>query len=596
MCGITGIIAQRGVNKRDLLLMTNEIAHRGPEGHGYFISKNKKIALGHRRLAIIDLSPLGKQPMTNEKKDLWITFNGEIYNYKNLKKELISLGHFFKSNTDTEVIIHAYEEWGVECVKKFNGMFAFALYDEKKEIIFLSRDRFGIKPLYYALLGNDTFVFASEIKSITKHSNFIKSINWSATKDYFTYRYIPAPKTIWNNVFKLEHAHCIIYDLKQKKLKKYKYYDLLETITSQGNSTIDEVLFNFEQAIESSMISDVEVGTFLSGGIDSSTITAFAKKHNKNLKTFSIGFEPEEYSELKYSQLVAKSLNLPHYTKIVSSINEKIIDNLVEVYDEPMADSSCIPTLLLCQLTSKHLKVVLSGDGGDEVFAGYNWYKKHLQTMKENRSNFVRLITNKHINKNNFENYYNKLLLNRFDEKMFGEFFTKRISALIKKENSSFIMKKYYREELSGVRALQYVDLNTFMIDDALVKVDRASASHSLEVRVPFLDHNLIESVWRLPKSIFSENETEKTVLKKIAENKIPKIILNKSKKGFSAPLTQWSIFQNIEDEILRGELINDGIINKEFIEKLKNNSFSNSQSILWMIFIFERWYLKWAK
>lgn len=599
MCGISGYISNQGIQEDVLTLMRDELIHRGPDGFGNYISDDFKVGLSHRRLSIVDLSEGGAQPMHDTNSDYVITYNGEVYNHVEIRKELESLGYKFKGKSDTEVVLNAYIQWGENCLDKFNGMFAFVIYNKTSNLLFIARDRFGIKPLYYSFLKNGDFAFASELKAIVRHPSFKKEMNISAMADYFKYRYIPSPKTIWNDVFKLEHAHYAVYDIQESSLVKVKYYDLYEKIKNK-TSTLKDVEYLLNESVKMQMMADVEVGTFLSGGMDSSSIALLAKQNNPNVKSFSMGFEPIEYSELGYSKEVAEHLNTEHITSIVNNLDDTIIDEMSFFYDEPLADSSCVPTYILSELTSKHLKVVLSGDGGDEVFSGYNWYNSYLLDYNSYTNSMVTkikmLFNNKSKNHiNNFEEYYNKLLLGRFDKGVMKEMFPKDIySNFIK--NDSNLMEKFLLEDLKSVRAVQNVDLNTFMVDDILVKVDRATMAHSIESRIPLLDHKLVEAVLSLPENVFPSSSTGKPVLKNMMEENLPDVVFNRKKQGFSAPVTDWPFFKKEKNKLKDGYLVKNGYLNYDFIEGLLNNDYNQSDSILWMIFILERWAIKWLK
>jgi len=591
MCGITGLITKNQVDQNVLTKMREKLSHRGPDDAGIFINDVKNVGLAHRRLSILDLSEAGHQPMSSADKSIWITFNGEIYNYQEIKKELAELGYTFKSNTDTEMIIYAYQEFGTQCLEKFNGMFSFAIYDSNKNQIFCARDRFGIKPFHYGFLTNGDFVFASEIKALLEHPAFKKEIDFGALGDYFKYRYIPSPRTIWKNIKKLSPGHFGLLDLSNFNLKIEKYYDLPEKALDQPDSSVEEVEALIKDAVKKRLISDVEVGAFLSGGIDSSSISYFANQEHKNIKSFSIGFKPEKFSELPDSKLVAEFLGTNHITKIIDNVDDDLGEQLSHFYDEPHADSSNIPTFLLSKMTSEHVKVALSGDGGDEIFAGYRWYRQYLLDRKIEK--IKALFGIGQAIQDNFENYYNKLLLNRFDNEKFKKFFTPETYNQVKNNNEN-LFEKYLNKSFHSVRKIQYVDLSTFMVDDILAKVDRASMAHSLEVRVPFLDHRLVEAVFKLSADDFPDDSYGKPVLKKIMKNKLPKSVLSKRKKGFSAPVTQWPFYQKANQIILKGNAVKDGIIQKKFIQDLIDNKYENSAGMVWMTYIFEKWYQKW--
>jgi len=591
MCGIAGYITKNQVDENVLIKMRDALSHRGPDDAGIFINEYKKVGLAHRRLSILDLSEAGHQPMSSEDKSIWIVYNGEIYNFQKIKNELKSLGYNFKSNTDTEIIIYAYKEYGIDCLEKFNGMFAFVIYDSNKNQLFFARDRFGIKPFHYGFLTNGDFVFASELKAITKHPAFKKEFDFGALGDYFKYRYIPSPRTIWKDIKKLPHGHYGILKLDGFDLKIEKHYDLADKVIGQPSTSLEEVESLMQDAVKKRLISDVEVGTFLSGGIDSSSITYFANKEHERIKSFSIGFVPEKYSELSDSKFVAEFLGTNHITKVIDNVEDDIGEQLSYFYDEPHADSSNIPTYLLSKMTSAHVKVALSGDGGDEIFSGYRWYRQYLLDTKIEK--IKSLFGSKQAIKQDFEKYYNSLLLNRFDDDKFKKFFASDIYQKVQDSNVN-IFEKYLDKDFKDVRQVQFVDFNTFMIDDILTKVDRASMAHSLEVRVPFLDHRLVEAVLRLPEKEYPQDSYNKPILKKLMQDKLPKQVLSKRKKGFSAPVTKWPFYKKSNQIILEGKAVQDGIIKKDFISDLIANKHKNRSGMIWMTYVFEKWYQKW--
>ncbi len=599
MCGLVGCCSNGAVDiSREILkTMSDTLTHRGPDDNGLYISPKKDVGLAHTRLSIIDLSESGHQPMSNEDKSIWIVYNGEIYNYQSIKSDLQELGHIFQGNSDTEVIIHAYEEYGIDCLQTFNGMFAFAVYDSNRRRIFIARDRFGIKPIYYGFLTDKVFVFASELKALAVHPSFTKQINFGALGDYFKYRYIPSPKSIWRDIYKLPQGHWAELDTSTFRFNTHRYYSLAERVQNATNSTVEEVAYNFKKAVKERLVADVEVGTLLSGGIDSSSISAITNELKSDVTAFSIGFEPEEYSELTYSKIVSDYLNINHIFEVVKHLDDDIVEKVVRSFDEPLADSSCIPTYILSEIVSKYVKVVLSGDGGDEVFSGYNWYHNYFRDYRNYKSTLISRIKDFVGIRNNvipnFETYYNSLLLNRFDTVSFKKVFMPDTYDLVMK-NFESVFRNYTDSPFSGVRAVQFVDLNTFMVDDILVKVDRASMANSVEVRVPLLDHNLVESIFRLDEKDYSSDSVDKPVLKKIVKGKLPEEILTRDKKGFSAPITEWIDFGRLAKISLDGDTVKDGIFNKDFILELVENRCPNCLGMLWMIFMFEKWYQRW--
>ncbi|MFH1550684.1 MAG: asparagine synthase (glutamine-hydrolyzing) [Planctomycetota bacterium] len=602
MCGIAGYcITRHGKVERDILIgMRDSLAHRGPDDAGLYISPDKKVGLAHRRLSIIDLSSDAAQPMANEDESIHLVYNGEIYNYKEIRQDLAGKGHMFRSRSDTEVIIHAYEEYGAGYLEFFNGMFAFALYDANSRLLFLARDRFGIKPLHYGFLADGSFVFASELKAVTRHPAFSKEIFLPALGDYFKYRYIPADRTIWKNIHKLTHGCCATLNLETGRLETRRYYSLDERVRNRPASTLEEVEANLNDAVAKRLVADVEVGALLSGGIDSSAITAIANGKQRGIKSFSIGFEPLEYSELPFSKKVAEYLGTNHITKTVAGFDDDIVTKLALCCDEPLADSSCLPTYILCEMVSGHVKVALSGDGGDEVFAGYEWYKTYLNSYRKHLKYNVAWKIKRLFGADGrvlpgFEKRYNKILLDRFTPALLKKLFTPEAAGDVLDGNES-LFERYTSNPWSGVRAVQHIDMNTFMVDDILTKVDRTSMAHSLEVRVPLLDHALVESVFALGEADFPSDSVGKPVLKRLARGLIPDEVMHKRKQGFSAPLNKWKHFDRIGDEAREGSAVKDGLLRRDFVAALQNGSMPRSEAMLWMIFVFEMWYRRWVR
>jgi len=583
MCGIVGFINKHNqVSPEILINMRDTMIHRGPDDSGVFISNNKKVGLGHRRLSILDLSEKGRQPMSNRDGNLWITYNGEIYNFKIIRKNLEQRGHIFKSDTDTEIILHAYEEYGRQCLDLFEGMFAFAIFDEKRNSLFMARDRFGIKPLYYGFLDNNTFGFGSELKSLVAHPAFKKDINYKALGSFFTYRYIPAPLSIWQNIYKLTHGHYIILDSNNWIISdQTQYYNLIEKVASRSKSTLEEVEFLLEDAVRKRLISDVEVGTLLSGGMDSATVTYYANKLHPGIKSFAIGFNNNR-DEAPHAKEIAAYIGVDHFVEYVHDVEDALFDKVTYSYDEPFADDSLFPTYILSEMTCNKVKVALSGDGGDEVFAGYRWYDRY-----NDQNNLINRLKKLFSTGNSFQNQYHDLLgfgMNRND---FKGIFNKDI--LNEVMDFEPIFKKYNNNPYKSIRNLQYIDLNSFLVDQCLVKVDRASMANSLEVRVPMIDHTFVEAVFSLPGKIFPENSTRKPLLAEIADKKIPGSVFNRPKQGFGAPLNEWENYKTnyMKTDFENYNTVKEGIINKCFYE-VSNRIYYFS--------VFENWFNKWMR
>lgn len=610
MCGIIGIISSKKINMDKLIRMRDTLIHRGPDDEGIYLNTEKNVALGHRRLSIIDLSKSGKQPMSNEDGTIWITLNGEIYNYKEIKEVLLKFGHKFHSLTDTEVIIHGYEEWGIKILEHLRGMFAFGIWDENKKELILVRDRLGIKPLYY-YYDNEKFIFASEIKGIVEDETIPRKINPQALKYYLKYTYIPAPYSIWENIYKLTPAHYLI--LKNNKITVKKYWNFkLSNRKVKDKILIKNIEKILKESVEYRFVSDVPVGILLSGGLDSSIITALGSEIKKELLSFSIGFELEEYSELKYARIVSNKFKTKSIEKILDSRKMKsLLDKILYYYDEPLGVSSVFPTFLLMEAASQCVKVTLSGDGGDEVFAGYTWYYDYIKNQKYYfhsslfkplyylTSKFFGKINNKilkivfkklkYFSLNEFDRY-RMLTTPRFEESEIKNLFNNNFLINCKNDN---ILLNYAKKGLRNIKDLQIFDMNTFLVDSILVKVDRASMAHSLEVRVPFLDHLLIEYIMTLSPNIIFKNYEKKHILKKFANKLLPYQIIYRKKKGFSAPIQILGIIDDNLHVLRNPHTVKDGILNIKAINKLIQNKEENYAK-LWLLILFELWYRKW--
>ena len=616
MCGIIGEIS---VDKIDINLFTkmrDVLIHRGPDGEGSYFNNNYKVALGHRRLSILDLSSRGQQPMCNENKSIWITYNGEIYNFQDLKDELISKNHKFKSGTDTEVIIHGYEEWGINVLKKLRGMFAFGIWDENKKRLLLARDRIGIKPLYY-YYKDKRFIFASELKAIVIDDKIERKINSEALKDFFFKGYVPAPLVIWKNFHKLPPGHLLIYENNNITIKEYWSFNLDDIYYNER-----EIIKNIEKILTESIdirfISDVPVGVLLSGGLDSSIVCALASKKRDEFLSFSIGFKPKKFSELKYAKKVVNHLNINNFSSILTPHNiYSYLDKIIYAYDEPFGISSVFPTMMLMEKVSKKLKVVLSGDGGDELFAGYNWYEinekyrkfsflKPIATLLYNLivrterfiSNKILTFLRRHLRRlslNNFERY-SSIHDTYFSLEEIKKLLSQEISKEIDYQN---FLERFFDYRLNNIKDTQFLDIKTFLVDHILVKVDRASMAYSVETRVPYLDHKLLEYVMNVNHKIIYKNNKKKYLLKKIGKKYLPNSIIHRKKKGFSAPLNEMGFIKNYLRILDNPLSVKDKIINGEYIKNLLRNYKKNPSKDpfkIWILIMFELWYNKWKK
>jgi asparagine synthase (glutamine-hydrolysing) len=568
MCGIIAYVNNKsGISAASFEKMRDTMSHRGPDGKGAQYFEENRVALGHRRLSIVDLTDLSAQPMSDTQQSVWITFNGEIYNFKELKEELCQK-YTFKSTGDTEVLIYGYKEWGIDkLLTKLNGMFAFCIWDNYKKKLFVARDRVGIKPVYY-YKDEKTFIFSSELKAITAFPQFKKVLSEEGLSSYFSYRYIIAPYTIYKNCFKLKPGHYLTYDFATNNTEETTYWTLNATKTDNEpdieklNAILDKaVKFRVETA-------DVPVHTFLSGGIDSSLITAFSKQYNTNLHAYSIEVEDEHKNEIKDAEYVANHLKVAlKQEKLNATLFDTMHNEVISKYDEPLADTSCIPTYFLCKLAAKHVKVALSGDGGDELFYGYSWYAKYLEeattdcSLEKYLSFWLNTLRGDTLN---------KILPNNKSNEIEKEFLAKLGDETLSPENAHLL------------------DYHTFMVDNILTKVDVASMANSLEVRVPFLDHNLVQAAFSISAAAHFKNNELKYGLKKIAEKKLPKKTIYKKKQGFSVPSVSW-ISVDYEYNIKEGYASKDGVWNKEAISQLLKTKLHEEQK--WLLYNFERWY-----
>jgi len=591
MCGIFGQwnFNNKPLNTGIFNVQRDTLSHRGPDNANSWFSKDGTIGLAQTRLSIIDLDARANQPLHNENNTIHGVINGEIYNYKELRIELENKGHNFKTNSDSEVIIHGWEEWETQLPSKLNGMFAFAIFDETNKMLFAARDRFGIKPFYYSLKNNN-FVFASELKAIVEDSAFKRNIDWSSVCDYFTYRYIPSPKTIWHNVFKLPPAHSLQINFNNKIIIS-EYWKLnCNNVQLSFSDTVKKAHELLNKSVNKHLLSDVEIGTFLSGGYDSTALVLMQHELNYKQKTFSIGFDNWNKSEHNYAEIIAKQFNTEHYSEIIDGTNLELLDNLAWNYDEPNGDISTIPTFKVSQLASKNVKVVLSGEGADEIFGGYTWH--HNLMNRNNFFNKENIYNYLHGNKlSGVNGYANAMAMGMFNKNKLKELLTPEYHNNIP-DNSFWFYEQHFRKDLSPLKAFQYLDIKTFMAELVLQKVDRASMANSLEARVPFLDLELVEFMFNLNENIYFKKGQQKAVLQEILKPFVPKEIIERKKQGFTGPDKYYQNRAWYKSELLDSVLVKNGIINKQFIENSLNSS---DYWRLWKIVIFEKWFKKWA-
>lgn len=638
MCGLVGFLSNQpleGILKE----MIASQKHRGPDDSGSYIDHKTGLHLGHNRLSIQDISSSGHQPFISDCKEYAIVFNGEVYNFKEIREELKSKGYNFRSNSDTEVILYAYKEWGIESIKKFIGMFAFVLYDIPKQKLFLVRDRAGVKPLYYYDNGK-SFIFSSEIKSFHQHPNFKKVINREILPFYFQFGYIPAPHTIYQNCYKLQPAHYMEYDLTTKEYTIYKYWDIYDFyLMDKSTKSEEEIKEELEELLIDScklrLVSDVPVGVFLSGGYDSSTVTALLQTHQKEeLNTFTIGFKHKELNEADDAKKIAKFLHTNH-TEAYCSEEEmlNLVEKLPFYYDEPFGDDSALPTMLVSQLAKQNVTVALSADGGDEIFFGYSKYfaikkiielkessplrysilKFGVNLLNETAISSLNKLLPKSKRQHNIEMKFNKFknMLNATSKK---EMFI-RASSKVEPDFLDTILvngrfKAFERTNFREFERLDSADISeqmmamdykTFMVDDVLCKVDRATMSTSLEGREPLLDHRLAEYMARVPAELKYKEKKGKYLLREVLKKYIPTEITNKPKAGFSVPLKSWllnelkqSAIDAFESPILREDAIFKESELQKIVENLKRGRVNNP-TFIWLVMVYVAWRERWA-
>jgi len=627
MCGIAGFIDfTKKSDKQTLINMTDVLHHRGPDDSGYSFYENEyaNIGLGHRRLSILDLSSHGHQPMSFD--HLEIVYNGEVYNFKEIRTELEKHGYTFYSNSDTEVILKAYHKWGVKAVDRFNGMFVITIYDKQKQKIICIRDRAGVKPYYY-YFSNGLFMFASELKSFHENSSFKKQIDKDALALYMQYGYIPEPHSIFEHTYKFPAGHYAEFNIKNSKFNIHKYWDVIDfynkpKLDITENEAIKETEKLLKSAFEYRMVSDVPVGVFLSGGYDSSVVTALLQSgRSEKLNTFTIGFKEKGYDEAPFAKEVANYLGTNHTEYYCTQKDAlDILPKLPEIYDEPFGDSSAIPTTLVSQLTKQDVSVSLSADGGDETFGGYGKYTgilKKLDTFAK-IPNLLKPLLAKALRQkvvyNSAEKFggmfdaktrcerFSDIL--KYDEKQMlkatGQFTKDELNEVLNysvKEIMTNFDTEVYQDRVSNLLA---VDYKTYMVDDILHKVDRATMSVSLEGREPLLDHCIIEYVAQLPSDMKIKNGNKKWLLKQITHKYLPKEMMDRPKKGFGVPIQEWfkkELKEYFEVYLSEKALSKHGLFNVDEVLRLKNEYLSGSNANvtkLWFIFMFQMWYERW--
>jgi asparagine synthase (glutamine-hydrolysing) len=626
MCGIAGFVSKdshRDTREARAALdrMCRVIAHRGPDDQGMIV--NDRVAQGMRRLSIIDLAG-GHQPMSGCDAAVTIVFNGEIYNYRDLQRELESHGHRFKTHSDTETIVHAYEEFGARCVGQLRGMFAFAIWDARERELFIARDRAGKKPLYYSITAGGTLMFGSELKSLREHPEFRGEISLDALDAYLTFGYVPDPLTIFRNVHKLPPGHHLTFKDGHEHVERYWDFPYAEPQQNPVRSEaecLDELRALLDEAVRLRLESEVPLGAFLSGGVDSSTVVGLMSRHaSQPVKTFSIGFHEDSYNELKYARIAAQRFGTDHHEFIVTPDICEIVDDLVWHFDEPFADSSAIPTYMVSKLARQHVTVALSGDGGDELFAGYTRYA--LDRKRSGFANLPRVVRQGLMQPLGRSlpygawgrNYLHNVALDPLDRyiedvsvftrlnkpALYTEDFRRRLGQSETAE--------HFREIAMRARAgdaldpLLYLDSKTYLPGDILTKVDRMSMAVSLEARVPLLDHKLIEFVCtRIPASMKMKGLDTKHIFKRAVRDLVPAEILDRPKQGFGIPIDQWinqQLRQRVRGTLSEPRTMQRGYIEPRYVKLLLDEHERGRRdhaTELWTLFMLELWHRKFV-
>lgn len=618
MCGIAGFISKENSNAAEresrLDAMCKVITHRGPDEQGMTVQG--RAALGMRRLSIIDLAG-GQQPIFNEDDSVFIVFNGEIYNFQDLREDLIKRGYKLKTHSDTETILHAYEEFGENCVDYLRGMFAFAIWNKRDESLFIARDRVGKKPLFYSLI-NGNFVFGSELKVLLEHGEVSKEIDFSALDSYLTFGYVPEEFCIFKDVKKLLPGHSLTFRNGKVETKKYWDFNYIKPVEIRSEAEyIEELRAQITDAVKIRLISEVPLGAFLSGGVDSSSIVGtMAKLSNQPVKTFSIGFNEDSFNELKYARVAAKHFNTEHHEFVVTPDLVEIVDELVWHFDEPFADSSALPTYMVSKMARDFVTVVLSGDGGDELFAGYTRY-----TIDKKRSGFANLpafirkgvqaVSEQLPHGAKGKNYlYNTSLdsIDRYIDSV-SHFNKLRRKSLYSNDflsnlNDNLGVAENIFQQFAGsvetgnpIDNLLYLDSKTYLPSDILVKVDRMTMATSLEARGPLLDHKLIEFVVGMPTELKLKGLETKYIFKKAMEGIVPNEILYREKQGFGVPINEWINSQlkgRIHETLSDSRTLQRGYFDRKYIETLLDEHHRNRRDhshSLWILLMLELWH-----
>jgi len=623
MCGLVGIAQVVGAQvlpeQRVLGRMNESLFHRGPDEGGIFLEG--LVGLGHRRLSIIDRAE-GQQPLFNEDGSVVVVYNGEIYNFAGLRDELIGVGHTFRTHSDTEVIVHAWEQWGEACVERFRGMFAFAIWDKNQQVLFLARDRLGIKPLYYSLLSSGELIFASELKALREHPRFDTALDDLAIEEYFGFGYVPEPRSIYARTLKLPPGHTLLLKLPCVQLPTPRqYWDVPfgETRNESDDAAMEALRERLQEAVDIRLIAEVPLGAFLSGGVDSSSVVAtMAGLSDSPVNTCSMAFGEAEFDESDYAAQVSAAFGTRHFVEHVDPDDYSLLDELAGIYDEPFADSSALPTYRVCQLAKKHVTVVLSGDGGDEAIAGYKRYGQHADDLagKDRIPSMLRGLISGAGRYYPDAGWIPQFLRRRQGLLALGQdpvtaFF--EINSVMKNDLRQRLYSERFLANLQGYRAdqvshqharacgsddpvalAQYLDMKTYLPGDILTKVDRASMAHALEVRVPLLDHKLIEWAAGLPLGQKRRDGEGKWLLKKAMEPQLPRDILYRPKRGFAVPLQSWfrGPLRSHVERAINSEKLNDaGVFDRNELRSLWRRHLGGREDFapqIWSVLMFE--------
>jgi asparagine synthase (glutamine-hydrolysing) len=622
MCGIVGVWDSQGrrpIDKSVVVRMNESQHHRGPDETGTHLAPG--LALGHKRLSIIDLKS-GQQPLFNEDHSVVIVFNGEIYNYRELIPELSALGHQFRTRSDTEVIVHAWEQWGEACVDRLRGMFAFAIWDERQQTLFMARDRLGVKPLYYAQLPDGLWLFGSELKSLLAHGALRRELDPQAVEEYFALGYVPEPRTIYTTARKLPPGHTLLLRRGQPAAAPRQYWDVRFSCSNpiSAEDAQAELVERIRESVRLRMIAEVPLGAFLSGGVDSSAVVAMMAGQSAGpVNTCSISFDDPAYDETRFAQQVADRYHTRHFIDRVETDDFDLIDTLASLYDEPYADSSAIPTYRVCQLARRHVTVALSGDAGDENMGGYRRYLFHLHEERlrsvlplgvrqplfgtlgslypklDWAPRFLRAkSTFQSLARDSVEAYFHSISVFRNDmrQSLYSPDFKRRLAGY----NASEVFHRHARNAGTDdpLALIQYIDLQTYLVGDINTKVDRASMAHALEVREPLMDHPLVEWLATLPTNLKVRQNETKWILKKAMEPHLPHNIMYRPKMGFAVPLARWfrgPLRERVRSAVLHGELDRTGFFDRAYLQRLVDDHTSGKRDYsqpLWSLMMFE--------